>query len=127
MRPTLLLAAAALLAAGPATAQPAQPIQTVQTVTLYSHGYSPRVLHLAAGRPVTLAFVNRAGKRHDFTARRFFHSARILSGRADGGEVDLGAGRSTSVTLIPAAGRYPVHCGYRFHKLLGMHGTIIVR
>ena len=120
MRPTLLLAAAALLAAGPAAAQP------VQTVTLYSHGYAPRVLHLAAGRPVTLTFVNRAGKSHDFTARRFFRSARILSGPVANGEVDLRGGQMTRVTLIPVAGRYPVHCGYPFHKVMGMHGTIIV-
>jgi plastocyanin len=121
MRPTLLLAAAALLAAGPATAQP------VQTITLYSHGYAPTVLHLAAGRPVTLNFVNRAGKSHDFTARRFFRSARILSGRVVDGEVDLRGGQVARVTLVPAAGRYPVHCGYPFHKMLGMRGTIVVQ
>lgn len=121
MRPTVLLAAAALLGAGPAAAQP------VQTVTLYSYGYAPQVLYLAAGRPVTLHFVNRSGKGHDFTARRFFDSARILAGRADGGEIDLHGRQSAQVTLIPAAGRYPVHCSHPFHKMLGMRGTIIVQ
>ena len=121
MRPPLLLAAAALLAAGPAAAQP------VQTVTLYSYGYAPKVIYLAAGRPVTLHFVNRAGKGHDFTARRFFRSAQILSGRVEGGEVDLRGRQSARVTLIPAAGRYPVHCGRPFHKTLGMRGTIVVQ
>lgn len=121
MRPTLLLAAAALLAAGPTAAQPAQ------TVTLYSYGYAPQVIYLAAGRPVALTFVNRAGKGHDFTARRFFGSARILSGRVVDGQVDLGGRRSASVSLVPAAGRYPVHCRRPFHKTLGMRATIIVR
>ena len=120
MRPTLLLAAAAVIAAGPATAQP------TQTVTLYSYGYGPQVLHLAAGRPVTLTFVNRAGKSHDFTARQFFRSARILSGPVANGEVDLRGGQVAQVRLIPAAGRYPVHCGYPFHKMMGMRGRIIV-
>lgn len=124
MRPPLLLAATALLVAGPAAAQPVAP---VQTVTLYSYGYAPQVLTLAAGRPVTLHFVNRSSKGHDFTARRFFRSARILSGRADGGEVDLRGRQSASITLIPARGRYPVHCGHPFHKVLGMRGTIIVQ
>jgi plastocyanin len=123
MRPTLFLAAAALLVAGPAAAQPTPP---VQTVALYSYGYAPQVIHLAAGRPVTLQFVNRSGNGHDFTARQFFHSSRILAGRADGGEIELRGGQSASVTLIPAAGRYPVHCGHTFHKMLGMRGTIIV-
>ena len=123
MRPTLLLAAAALLAAGPAATQPAPP---AQTVTLYSYGYAPQVLHLAAGRPVTLQFVNRSGNGHDFTARQFFHSSRILAGRADGGEIELRGGQSASITLVPAAGRYPVHCGHTLHKMFGMSGTIIV-
>src|SRR5688572_20877846 len=120
MRSSLILAAAALLSAGPATAQP------VQTVTLFNHGYAPQVLHLAAGRPVTLNFVNPSGKGHDFTARQFFRSARILSGRVTDGEIDLRGKQSAQVTLIPARGRYPVHCGYPFHKMLGMRGTIIV-
>ena len=123
MRPTLLLAAAAL-AAGPAAAQPVPP---VQTVILYSYGYAPQVLYLAAGRPVTLQFVNRSGKGHDFTARQFFRSSRILAGRADGGEVELRGGQTASVTLVPARGRYPVHCGHPFHKMFGMRGTIVVR
>lgn len=123
MRHSLILAAAALFALGPATAQPAPPIQTV---TLYTYGYAPQVLHLAAGRPVTLNFVNPSGKGHDFTARQFFRSARILSGRVTNGEIDLRGKQSAQVTLVPARGRYPVHCGYPFHKMLGMRGTIIV-
>lgn len=124
MRPTLVLAAAALLAAAPAATQPPVP---VQVITLQSHSYSPTPIRLRAGQPVTLMFVNRAGKGHDFTAPEFFRSARILSGRVDNGEVDLGGGRSANVTLIPAAGRYPVHCGRPFHKMLGMRSTILVQ
>ena len=124
MRPTLLLAAAALLVAGPAAAQSTPP---VQTVALYSYGYAPQVISLIAGQPVTLQFVNRSRSGHDFTAREFFRSSRILAGRADGGEVELRGGQSASVTLIPARGRYPVHCSHTFHKMFGMRGTIIVR
>ena len=123
MRLIFLLAAAAL-AAGPSAAQPTP---RVQTVALYSYGYAPQVLALAAGRPVTLQFVNRSRSGHDFTAREFFRSSRILAGRADGGEVELRGGQSASVTLIPARGRYPVHCGHTFHKMLGMQGKIIVQ
>jgi plastocyanin len=124
MRPTLLLAAAgALLAAGPAASQPVP----VQVINLHSYGYSPNPIMLRAGRPVALMFVNRAGKGHDFTARRFFRSARILAGRIGDGEVDLGPRQSASVTLIPAAGRYKVHCGHPFHSLLGMRSTIVVQ
>ncbi len=130
MRPTLLLGAAALLAAAPASAQPA-PGQLVPApvlvINLQSYSYAPTPIHLAAGRPVTLRFVNRAGKSHDFTAREFFRSARILSGRVASGEIDLRSGQSASVTLVPAAGRYKVHCGHPFHSLLGMRSVIVVQ
>ena len=98
----------------------------VQTVALYSYGYAPNPLRLAAGKQVTLTFVNRSGSGHDFTARSFFRGSRIVSGRVADGEIELGRGRSASVTLIPARGTYKVHCGHYFHKQLGMHGTIIV-
>ena len=120
-----LIAAAALGLAATASAQPVA--APAYTIVLYSYGYQPNPIVLRAGRPVTLTFVNRAGKGHDFTAARFFASSRILSGNAAGGEVGLGPGQSRSVTLIPAAGRYGVHCGHPFHKMLGMRGDIVVR
>ena len=122
MRPIPLLAAAAIALAMPASAQ-----TPVQTVVMYSYGYSPSVLRLRAGRPVTLHFVNRAGSTHDFTARSFFAASRIVAGHVDDGEVHLRGRRSASVTLIPAAGRYKVHCGQFFHKPLGMKGWIVVQ
>ena len=76
---------------------------------------------------MTLTFVNRAGKGHDFTAAKFFASSRILAGSVSGGEVDLDGGQSKSLTLVPAVGRYKVHCGKPFHKMLGMSGDIVVR
>ena len=99
----------------------------VQVINLKSYSYAPAPIRLRAGRTVTMQFVNRAGKSHDFTARSFFRSSRILSGRVGNGEVELRGGQSASVTLIPAAGRYPVHCGHPFHKMLGMRSVILVQ
>ena len=119
------LAAAALALIGTVgSAQPATPVQTIQ---LYSYGYNPDPIILEAGKRVTLNFVNRAGKGHDFTAPRFFSSSRILAGNVIKGEVDLHRGQSASITLVPTAGRYKVHCGKPFHKVMGMRGDIIVR
>ena len=120
-----LIAAAALGLAATASAQPVA--APANTIVLYTYGYQPNPIVLTAGRPVTLNFVNRAGKGHDFTAVKFFAASRILSGNASGGEIDLGPGQSRSVTLIPATGRYGVHCGHPFHKMLGMRGDIVVR
>jgi len=120
-----LAAAAALALLGSAGhSQTAPPVQTVQ---LYSYGYIPDPIVLTAGKPVTLNFVNRAGKGHDFTAPRFFTSSKILAGNVGKGEVELRAGESASITLVPTAGRYKVHCGKPFHKVMGMRGDIIVR
>lgn len=123
-----LLAAAATAAAASSSSSAQTPPAPVQQILLYSYGYAPSPIVLAAGKPVTLTFVNRAGKGHDFTAPKFFASSRILAGHvARGEEIELDGGRSMSVTLIPAAGEYRVHCAKPFHTMLGMKDRIIVR
>jgi len=125
MFPSRLAAAAALALIGSAgDAQTATPVQTIQ---LYSYGYNPDPIILTAGQRVTLKFVNRAGKGHDFTAPRFFGSSKIVAGDVGKGEVELRGGQSASITLVPTGGRYKVHCGKPFHKVMGMRGDIIVR
>jgi plastocyanin len=123
MRPISFLIAVMSLPAIAAAAEPTN----VRTINLFSYGYGPNPIVLDAGRPVTLNFVNRAGKGHDFTAEKFFRNSRIVSGNVASGEVELRAGQSASVTLVPTAGRYKVHCTHPFHKMLGMQADIIVR
>ena len=120
----LRLAAFASLAllAAPANAAP----KARATIILTSHRYTPAPIYLAGGVPVRLILVNRAGKTHDFTAPTFFRAARLLRGRAPGGEVRLGAGRSAVIDLVPVRGTYKVHCGEFGHKILGMSTMIIV-
>ena len=114
--PTLALALSA-----PAAAQPA-----TQAVQLYSFGYTPKLIRLAADRPVTINFVNTSGGGHNFSAPSFFATARIVSGSAPNGVVEVGARQSRSVTLIPRAGSYKVRCTHTFHRQLGMRGRIVV-
>lgn len=120
----LRLAAAALLPLALAAPAPAQ--QPGLTIVVWSYGFSPRPLHLSAGRPVTLTFVNRSGGGHDFTAERFFSSARILSGSAEGGEIELAPHETKTIRLVPAAGTYKAHCSHFFHKQMGMTDQIVV-
>ena len=122
---TFLLITPILLCAGSAASQPVA--APVQGIALYTYGYNPDPIVLTAGKAVTLNFLNRATKGHDFTAKKFFSSSRIISGDVGEGEIDLGPGRSASVTLVPTAGRYKVHCGHPFHKIMGMSGEIVVR
>ena len=112
-----------ILGLGPATAQPVpQPV----TITVWSFGFAPRPIHLAAGRPVTLVFVNRSGSSHDFTAGAFFAASSISAGAAADGEIELGPHETKSITLVPRAGVYPAHCSHFFHKQMGMSDEIIV-
>lgn len=97
-----------------------------ETILVWSYGFSPHPIHLAAGRQVTLNFVNRSGSGHDFTAGSFFAHSTIVSGDVRDGKVDLGPNQTRSVTLIPGAGSYQAHCSHFFHKEMGMSVDIVV-
>jgi len=97
-----------------------------QTILLWSFGFAPKPIRLAAGQPVTLTFENRSGSSHDFTAPSFFASSRITAGAAPDGEIELRAHETKSITLIPRVGTYKAHCSHFFHETLGMSDAIIV-
>jgi plastocyanin len=120
LRPAAV-AALSLMVSAAALAQPVG-----QVITVWSFGFSPHPIHLAAGRPVTLTFVNRSGSSHDFTARTFFANASITAGDARDGEVELGPHETKTVTLIPRAGTYHVHCSHFLHSAMGMSDEIVV-
>ncbi|HMI40123.1 MAG TPA: cupredoxin domain-containing protein [Sphingomicrobium sp.] len=117
-------AAAALVLAFAAPAR-ADAVPTI-TIALDSYSYAPSPIRLAAGQRVRLVFVNRSGSGHDFTAREFFKSSRILQGAVPGGEVELRGHQTAAVQLIPTRGRYKVHCSHFGHALLGMSTEILV-
>lgn len=105
---------------------PAEAQAPGQTIVVWSFGFAPHPIVLAAGRRVTLTFQNRSGSSHDFTAKTFFATSRILRGDAADGEIELKPYETKSVTLIPQAGRYNAHCSHFFHKQLGMSNQIYV-
>jgi plastocyanin len=115
------MAVLAMLLAAPGPAQPAGVL-----VQVWSFGFAPDPIRLAAGRSVTLTFVNRSGAGHDFTAPGFFQHATVTAGAVEGDEVELGPHETKVVTLIPSAGTYPVHCSHFLHKQMGMSDLIVV-
>ena len=115
-------AALSLLSGSPGAAQ--SPAQFV--VSVYSFGFAPTPIQLAAGRPVTMVFTNRSGSAHDFTAPGFFQHARILAGGPLTDEVELRPHETKSVTLVPMRGTYQAHCSHFLHKQMGMNDTIVV-
>jgi len=114
-------AALALIVASPALAQPAQ-----VTVSVASYSFSPKPIHLKAGVPVTLTFVNTSGNSHDFTAKEFFAASAITAGAAPGGEIELKGHETKTITLTPRAGTYHAHCSHFMHASMGMTDQIVV-
>jgi uncharacterized cupredoxin-like copper-binding protein len=121
MRAFHLAALAALTLAAAASAQPA-----VQTIDVQSFSFAPKPIHLAAGKPVTLALVNHGGGGHDFTAPEFFANSTITAGQAPNGKIALPAHATRTITLIPRAGTYKAHCSHFLHSSFGMTDQIVV-
>ena len=119
-----LVALAALAAASvaPAAAQPSAPVQ----VRVWSYGFAPNPIHLVAGQPVTLQFVNQSGSGHDFTAKEFFAASQISAGSAPAGKIELKGHETRTITLVPRAGTYPAHCSHFLHESFGMKDQIVV-
>jgi plastocyanin len=118
----IAVAALSIFLGAPIAAQPA-----AQVIQVWSFGFAPNPIYLAAGKPAALTFVNQSGSAHDFVAKSFFANARVTSGRVEDGEVELPPHQSVTVTLVPRAGTYHAHCSHFFHKQLGMSDVIVVR
>jgi len=128
MRYAFLLAIP-LVALSAQDAAPQRP--SVVNVQLSNFKFTPKSIVLDRGQNYVLRLYNAAGGGHDFTAREFFAAASVApSDRRwlTQGEIEVPPGQLREIRLTaPAAGRYKVKCTHRFHKMLGMSGTIIVR
>lgn len=104
--------------------------QTV-TVTLSNFSFAPRQPQLQAGHAYQLHLVNAASGSHNFAARDFFGSARVVAAdqyKVQDGTVELHGGETVDVRLIaPPAGAYDLKCTHFMHSTFGMRGKILVR
>jgi plastocyanin len=127
----LLLFAAALVLAAPAAAQrePEWRAAREEQILLRPFAYEPRRIHLEAGEPVKLLFVNNSRARLSVSAPSFFRSARIRgrdSRALRDGHFRLAPGERRTIALIPAPGRYRARSGNIAHRALGMSALIVV-
>lgn len=122
---TILMTTALTMAAS-ARAEEAAPARV--EIRLANFSFSPEALRLAAGKPVTLHFVNRGPGTHNFAAPEFFKAARVTAGAGvvHDGTIELAKDAAADVTLTPAKGRYPVKCTHFMHAMFGMKGEITV-
>jgi uncharacterized cupredoxin-like copper-binding protein len=128
MRPVHAILAAGLIAACASSHAVAQ-AGAEQRVVLSNFDFTPHELHLRAGQPVALVLANSASGGHDFSAPEFFAAARIEPADAalvSEGEVDVPAGSTRTVHLVPAAGSYKLTCTHTMHAMFGMKGRIVV-
>ena len=98
-------------------------------VLLSSYDIVPETIHLKAGEPVRLRFVNNSQQSHDFSAKGFFRSAQMRREDAElvrGGTLRVEPLSTRTIALVPRAGRYRAGSRNIIHRLLGFTGTILV-
>ena len=98
-------------------------------VLLTSYDIEPEAIHLKAGEPVRLRFVNPSNQSHDFSAKGFFRSARMRGQDADmvrDGTLLVGPLSTRTIVLVPKPGRYGVGSRNLVRRLLGFKGAIVV-
>jgi plastocyanin len=91
-------------------------------ITLSNFKFSPEVIRLKAGQPVTLHFVNDGSGGHNFAAPEFFKGVAGVKG----GRIELAKGENRDVNVTPRAGTYAVRCTHFLHTSFGMKGSIVV-
>ena len=123
----LVLLAVPLTPMSPAQAQSMTPI----SITLTNYAFTPSALNLKSGMTYHLHFINSGSKDHNFSAPQFFAAAQIApedQAKVEKGRVALEGGQSLDITVTPDhPGTFAVECTHFMHKMMGMHGNIVVQ
>jgi len=123
----LVLLAIPLVTVNQAAAQTATPI----SITLSTYAFTPSTLTLKAGTTYHMLFVNSGSKDHNFSAPAFFAAVAVAPedrAKVEKGQVALEGGQSLDITITPDhPGTFPVECTHFMHKMMGMHGSIVVQ
>jgi len=123
----LVLMFGALGAMSGAVAETVTPV----TITLTDYAFAPGTLDLKAGTAYQLHFVNSGSKDHNFSAPEFFAAVQVApddQAKIAKGIVELANGKTVDITVTPgSAGTFAVECTHFMHKMMGMHGNIVVQ
>jgi uncharacterized cupredoxin-like copper-binding protein len=120
---------ACLALAAPAAAQPEWRQARDYEVLLSSFDIQPDPIRLKAGEPLRLRLTNNSTISHSFNAEAFFAKSDVRPREREltkRGRIEVPAGTSREILLVPVAGRYSARCGSLYHRLLGMRADIIV-
>ena len=123
----LVLIAVPLSQMSDALAQTVTPI----SITMTNYAFTPDALNLKAGTTYHMHFINSGSKDHNFSAPEFFAAAQIAledQAKVTKGLVALEGGQSVDITVTPGQpGTFSVACTHFMHKMMGMHGNIVVQ
>ncbi len=109
------------------------PAATV-TVTASDFKFTPDVLNLTEGRPVTLVLKNSGSIEHTIASAYFSAQQLTVRGQSDQGEtaakwkfVAVNPGATAEITFTPRGrGRFQFICSIEGHAEAGMVGTFVV-
>jgi uncharacterized cupredoxin-like copper-binding protein len=118
-----------LALAAPAAAQPEWRQAREYEILLSSFDIQPDPIRLKAGEPLRLRLTNNSTIAHSFNSEAFFAKADVRPREREltkRGRIEVPAGTSREILLVPVAGRYSARCGNLYHRLVGMRADIIV-
>jgi len=122
-----VLLAVPLVPLDEALAQTVTPI----SISLTNYAFAPSALNLKAGMTYHMHFINSGSKDHNFSAPEFFAAAQVApedQAKVDNGLVALEGGQSLDITVTPdRPGTFAVECTHFMHRMMGMHGSIVVQ
>jgi uncharacterized cupredoxin-like copper-binding protein len=122
-----VLLAVPLVPLDEALAQTVTPI----SISLTNYAFAPSALNLKAGMTYHMHFINSGSKDHNFSAPEFFAAAQVApedQAKVDKGLVALEGGQSLDITVTPdRPGTFAVECTHFMHRMMGMHGSIVVQ
>ncbi|AYG94960.1 copper-binding protein [Brevundimonas naejangsanensis] len=135
LRTGLMIAAAALIVALPASSTPSSAQASAQEagpmvveMQLKNFDFTPSTVHLRRGVPVVLRLVD-AGGSHSFSAPELFAASTLdptTAALIRNGKVEVREG-GVELRLTPnTAGSYAFRCTHFMHSAFGMKGTVIV-
>lgn len=135
MPSVVVVAALVVLAAGVGgTPIAGQASAATVTVTASDFKFTPDVLNLTEGRPVTLVLKNSGSVEHTIASAYFSTQQLTVRGQSDQGEtaaklkfVAVNPGATAEITFTPRGrGRFQFICSIEGHAEAGMVGTIVV-
>ncbi|MDX2624931.1 cupredoxin domain-containing protein [Streptomyces sp. WI03-5b] len=92
----------------------AEQIATLPTVDMVNYRFEPSIPRAAPGQPVAFTFTNDTDDVHAFAVDKL------------GIDIEVPSGRTRTIVVQAAPGRYAMHCSIGSHQADGMKGQLVI-